>query len=920
MASHVFLSHSTADKPAVEELARRLANEGIEAWLDKWNLIPGEPWQPALEEALQKADSCAVFVGRGGLGSWQTEEMRAAIDRRVSESHQKFRVIPVLLPGAEKPERGRLPSFLAAATWVEFRGSLDDPDAFHRLVCGIRGVAPGRQNPAFPRRVTHRGLTETRQYLIACTSVVAAIGGLWLAVAKAGLPKEVLYAAAVPFLLVFCFTTLPRWHEEHRKRWLISRSRPSEGTDQSEAYFQITPYSSSQRTRYHRADDVHRQILQWVVTSREPILILTGHSGTGKSSLLEAYLTPELQNSQPPFRVIKVRTLGRPETQLRQALLQPGAVWKNPPERVRNLATPELVRQAAEWACRGGRASRLVVVLDQFEEALILREEAPEEFAALRGLFNALTASPVLGLTVLLALRSDYKALLGTAGVPPLDERTNWRELPAFSPTAAAEFLTAPESGLVIEQERLRHVLKEAAALDGTRGLVRPIVLNMLGRILQRLANSPEADKPTRALLTADVRRAIEERPELRAVARQVLPTLLTEADTKHPRTVAEIHEETGLDERVVLGFLQEFGLSGYVREIGQEAQDSHRLWEFSHDFVARLVGQVIKTPTQDAWTRLKPILYPLSMILWAAGIIALIAFYPWIERNRVEEKLRWKYHFSVAPAKIGAGYALAQTNPHFTDLAGACPWLLKFGQILELDFSDCKGLTGLQGLPELPNLQTLNLSSCDGLRSLRGLPQLQNLQTLNLSYCNGLRSLRGLPQLQNLQTLDLIFCEGLTSLRGLPQLQNLQRLDLTGCKRLTSLQGLPQLQNLQRLDLGGCDGLTSFEGLPQLQSLQTLDLGDCDGLTSLQGLPQLQNLQTLELGGCKRLTSLQGLPQLQNLQRLDLSGCDGLTSLQGLPQLQNLQRLQLTGCKRLEWTVVNEFKAKHPGIEFTDP
>jgi hypothetical protein len=28
-------------------------------------------------------------------------------------------------------------------TWVDFRGGLDDEDAFHRLVAGIRGMAPG---------------------------------------------------------------------------------------------------------------------------------------------------------------------------------------------------------------------------------------------------------------------------------------------------------------------------------------------------------------------------------------------------------------------------------------------------------------------------------------------------------------------------------------------------------------------------------------------------------------------------------------------------------------------------------------------------------------------------------------------------------------------------------------------------------
>src|SRR5262245_57394476 len=130
----VFLSHHTSDKPAVEELARRLVKQGVQLWLDTWNLIPGEPWQEAIEVALDSCATCAVFVGPSGMGPWQNEEMRVAIDRRVNTSPGKFRVIPVLLPGAERGERGRLPSFLSATTWVEFHRSLDDADALHRLI------------------------------------------------------------------------------------------------------------------------------------------------------------------------------------------------------------------------------------------------------------------------------------------------------------------------------------------------------------------------------------------------------------------------------------------------------------------------------------------------------------------------------------------------------------------------------------------------------------------------------------------------------------------------------------------------------------------------------------------------------------------------------------------------------------------
>ncbi|MBC8351340.1 MAG: TIR domain-containing protein [Planctomycetes bacterium] len=139
---HVFLSHNSNDKPAVEELAKQLQREGIDAWLDKWHLVPGEAWQPAIERALSECDTCAVFIGPSGFGTWQNEEMRAAISRRVSQSKGKFRVIPVLLPGGIKDSLDELPSFLTATTWVEFRESLDETEAFHRLRSGIRGIAP----------------------------------------------------------------------------------------------------------------------------------------------------------------------------------------------------------------------------------------------------------------------------------------------------------------------------------------------------------------------------------------------------------------------------------------------------------------------------------------------------------------------------------------------------------------------------------------------------------------------------------------------------------------------------------------------------------------------------------------------------------------------------------------------------------
>jgi WD40 repeat protein len=137
----VFLSHTTPDKPVVEELARLLTLRGIRPWLDKWDLVPGEPWQEAIEKALADCPACAVCIGAGGFGGWQTEEMNGAIQLQVGR--ERRRVIPVLLPGAERGERSALPLFLQGRTWVDFHGSLNEERVLRRLVRGIRGERPG---------------------------------------------------------------------------------------------------------------------------------------------------------------------------------------------------------------------------------------------------------------------------------------------------------------------------------------------------------------------------------------------------------------------------------------------------------------------------------------------------------------------------------------------------------------------------------------------------------------------------------------------------------------------------------------------------------------------------------------------------------------------------------------------------------
>jgi WD40 repeat protein len=153
----VFLGHLSSDKIAVDVLARRLREEGLNPLLDTWHLGPGAPWQTAVGEALDKSRTCAVFLGLEGSGPWENAAMRSALETRVRDPN--FRVIPVLLPGAIYPEHARLPRFLSHLTWVDFRAGLNDIGALHRLVSDIRGVSPYPPAPPSQEAVCpYRGL------------------------------------------------------------------------------------------------------------------------------------------------------------------------------------------------------------------------------------------------------------------------------------------------------------------------------------------------------------------------------------------------------------------------------------------------------------------------------------------------------------------------------------------------------------------------------------------------------------------------------------------------------------------------------------------------------------------------------------------------------------------------------------------
>ncbi|MGG5890120.1 TIR domain-containing protein [Falsiroseomonas sp. HC035] len=120
MSVCLFISHAGADSDralaladAIESAARSTGLD-LTVWLDKrpGRLRAGEPWQEQLEHAVEhEATAFALLLTREGARNWVRFEVRAALDRVVSEQRngRRFPFIPII---ADDPaDIGLLPAF-----------------------------------------------------------------------------------------------------------------------------------------------------------------------------------------------------------------------------------------------------------------------------------------------------------------------------------------------------------------------------------------------------------------------------------------------------------------------------------------------------------------------------------------------------------------------------------------------------------------------------------------------------------------------------------------------------------------------------------------------------------------------------------------------------------------------------------------
>src|SRR5438445_329961 len=94
----VFLSHNSADKPAVEDVQRRLEScePPLHCWLDQDDLRSRGTWMTQIETMLSECESAALFFGPSGRGPIHELERQKLVDR-AARQRDSFWLVPVLL-------------------------------------------------------------------------------------------------------------------------------------------------------------------------------------------------------------------------------------------------------------------------------------------------------------------------------------------------------------------------------------------------------------------------------------------------------------------------------------------------------------------------------------------------------------------------------------------------------------------------------------------------------------------------------------------------------------------------------------------------------------------------------------------------------------------------------------------------------
>jgi hypothetical protein len=110
----VFISHASEDKERfVINFSKYLLKKGIDVWLDKWEMLPGDSLVDKIfEEGLKNASAVIVVLSKNSINKkWVREELNSAVINRINKNSK---LIPVILDNLQRED---IPQSLKDTVW-----------------------------------------------------------------------------------------------------------------------------------------------------------------------------------------------------------------------------------------------------------------------------------------------------------------------------------------------------------------------------------------------------------------------------------------------------------------------------------------------------------------------------------------------------------------------------------------------------------------------------------------------------------------------------------------------------------------------------------------------------------------------------------------------------------------------------------
>lgn len=135
MSPKVFVSHASEDKDRfVLDFAKQLRAHGIDAWLDKWEMLPGDSLVTRIfDEGIKDAQAVIVVLSKNSVSKpWVKYELDAACVKRINTGSK---LIPVVIDDCEVPEALKSTLWESVADTASYQSSLE------RIIASIFGAS-----------------------------------------------------------------------------------------------------------------------------------------------------------------------------------------------------------------------------------------------------------------------------------------------------------------------------------------------------------------------------------------------------------------------------------------------------------------------------------------------------------------------------------------------------------------------------------------------------------------------------------------------------------------------------------------------------------------------------------------------------------------------------------------------------------